>query len=127
MVTNAFLVAYENYMRRDLHYANNDIYYALGGGIGRWTGSYDTVGGLETAFAKNPRLKLMVAMGDYDFATPYAAVEWTLAHLNVSPQVRAHNIMTGHYTSGHMIYLDAAALTQMRADLRRYYTNLLAP
>ncbi|HVB40602.1 MAG TPA: hypothetical protein VNE83_06850 [Terriglobales bacterium] len=123
---NAFLTAYERYMRDELHYVNNDIYYALGGGIGRWTGSYDTAGDLTEAFAKNPGMKLMVAMGYYDFATPYGAVEWTLAHLKVSPQIRKNNIMVGHYQAGHMVYLDHAAADKMRADLRRFYTGALA-
>jgi carboxypeptidase C (cathepsin A) len=123
---NAFLTAYERYMRNELHYVNNDIYYALGGGIGRWTGSYDTASDLTEAFAKNPGMKLMVAMGYYDFATPYGAVEWTLAHLKVSPQIRKNNIMVGHYQAGHMVYLDRAAADTMRADLRRFYTGALA-
>lgn len=125
-IENSFLTAYEQYMRHDLHYVNNDIYYVLGGGIGRWSGSYDTVVNLEDAFARNPRMKLMVAMGYYDFATVYGAVEWTLAHLKVSPQVRANNIMTGHYESGHMVYIDAAAMSKMRGDMRRFYTGALA-
>lgn len=122
---NAFLSTYERYMRQELHYVNNDIYYALGGGIGHWSGSYDTAGDLTQAFAKNPRMKLMVAMGYYDFATPFAAVEWTLAHLKVSPQIRKDNIMTGHYAAGHMVYLDRAAADKMRADLRRFYEGAL--
>jgi len=125
-IENSFLTAYENYMRHDLNYKNDDIYYVLGGGIGRWSGSYNTVTNLEDAFARNPRMKLMVGMGYYDFATIYGAVEWTLAHMKVSPQVRANNIMTGHYQSGHMVYIDSAAMTKMRADMRRYYDGALA-
>lgn len=124
-VKNAFLVAYENYMRHDLNYKNNDIYYVLGGGIGKWSGAYDTVGALEQAFAKNPGMHLMVAEGYYDFATPYGAVEWTLAHMKVSPQVRAHNIQVDQYASGHMVYIDQAALTKMRDDMRHFYQNAL--
>ena len=124
-IENSFLTAYENYMRHELNYKNDDIYYVLGGGIGQWSGSYDTVTNLEDAFARNPRMKLMVAMGYYDFATVYGAVEWTLAHMKISPQVRASNIMTGHYESGHMVYIDTAAMGKMRADMRRFYDGAL--
>ncbi len=124
-IENSFLTAYEQYMRHELNYKNPDIYYVLGGGIGRWSGSYDTVTNLEDAFARNPRMKLMVAMGYYDFATVYGAVEWTLAQMKISPQVREHNIMTGHYESGHMVYIDAAAMVKMRADMRRFYEGAM--
>ena len=124
-IENSFLTAYENYMRHELNYKNDDVYYVLGGGIGRWSGTYDTVTNLEDAFARNPRMKLMVAMGYYDFATVYGAVEWTLSHMKVSPEVRANDIMTGHYESGHMVYIDNAARAKMRADMHRFYANAL--
>ncbi|MGH9416413.1 MAG: S10 family peptidase [Terriglobales bacterium] len=124
-IENSFLTAFEQYMRKELNYKNPDIYYVLGGGIGRWSGSYDTVTNLEDAFARNKYLKLMVAMGYYDFATPYGAVEWTLSHMQVSPSVRANNIMTGHYESGHMVYIDQAAVKKLRADMRRFYAGAL--
>lgn len=125
-IENSFLTAFENYMRHDLNWKDPDIYYVLGGGIGRWSGSYNTVTNLEDAFDRNPDLKLFVAMGYYDFATVYGAVEWTLSHMQVSPQVRAHNISTGHYQSGHMIYIDMQASRKMRQDLRRFYSDALA-
>ncbi|MGH9487039.1 MAG: S10 family peptidase [Terriglobales bacterium] len=125
-IENSFQTAFENYMRDDLNWKDPDIYYVLGGGIGRWSGSYNTVTNLEDAFDRNPDLKLFVAMGYYDFATPYGGVEWMLSHLTVSPQVRAHDISTGHYQSGHMIYIDTAASHKLRADLRQFYANALA-
>jgi carboxypeptidase C (cathepsin A) len=117
----SFLTAFENYMRHDLNFKDDDIYYVLGGGIGQWSGEYNTVENLEDAFARNPRMHLFVAMGYYDFATVYGAVEWTLAQMRVSPEVRAHNIMTAHYESGHMVYIDRPASTKMHADLVKFY------
>ena len=120
-IDNSFLTAFENYVRHDLNFKDDDIYYVLGGGIGPWSGSYDTVLRLEDAFARNPRMHLFVAMGYYDFATVYGAVEWTLAQMHVSPEVRAHNIMTAHYESGHMVYIDQAASAKMHGDLVKFY------
>ncbi|HTL44413.1 MAG TPA: hypothetical protein VL262_08730 [Vicinamibacterales bacterium] len=117
----SFLTAFENYMRHDLNWKDDDIYYVLGGGIGQWSGEYNTVQNLEEAFARNPRMHLFVAMGYYDFATVYGAVEWTLAQMKVSPDVRAHNIMTAHYESGHMVYIDRPASAKMHADLVKFY------
>jgi carboxypeptidase C (cathepsin A) len=33
--------------------------------------------------------------------------------------------MTGHYESGHMVYIDAAAMVKMRADMRRFYEGAM--
>ena len=50
----------------------------------------------------------------------YYGVEWTLAHLRVSPQVRAHNITTDHFLTGHMIYIDTKASAQLHADMVKF-------
>jgi carboxypeptidase C (cathepsin A) len=121
-ISNAFPPAFEDYLRTHLGYKTDRLYYVLGGGIGPWSGSYKTVPSLEEAFAKNPNMHLFVGMGYYDFATVYYAVDWTLAHLKVSPQVREHNIMTDYYDTGHMIYIDAKASEQLHTDLAKFIT-----
>ncbi len=66
-------------------------------------------------------------MGYYDFACPFYPVEWTIAHLKVSPEVRAHNIETGHCESGHMVYIDAKAATQYHKELVKFVNDALPP
>ncbi|HUX33684.1 MAG TPA: hypothetical protein VMV51_07400, partial [Gemmatimonadaceae bacterium] len=102
-----------------------------GGGIGRWNypqsnGYASVTPHLEEAFAKNPWMKLYVAEGYYDGATPYWAVEWTLAHLNISAAVRAHNITVGRFTAGHMVYIDQPSMTRFRADLTTFINGALS-
>ncbi len=70
-------------------------YYILGGGIGPWNwgtnNNYvDTSTALVRALAKNPFLKVFVAMGYYDMATPYYAVEYTLSHLSRPNVIEEH-------------------------------------
>ncbi len=69
-IRNSFTPVVNDYIRRELGYKDDDIYYVLGGGIGRWRydeGKYaNVVPSLERAFAKNPYMKLYVAMGYYD-------------------------------------------------------------
>lgn len=122
-IENSFPPVFQDYMQKELGYKSDAIYYILGGGIGAWPGSYTVTPQLESAFARNPDMHLFVAMGYYDFATIYYAVEWTLAHLHVSDQVRAHNITTDHFEAGHMVYIDAQAMRQLRGDLRGFITN----
>lgn len=119
-ITLAFPPAFMDYLRTQLGYKTDRVFYVLGGGIGPWPGSYNVLPSLESAFARNPHMHLFVGMGYYDFATVYYAVEWTLAHLRVSPAVRAHNIMTDHFLTGHMIYIDARASARLHGDLTRF-------
>ena len=129
-IRNSFTPVVNDYIRRELGYKDDDIYYVLGGGIGRWRydeGKYaNVVPSLERAFAKNPYMKLYVAMGYYDMATPYWAVQYTLDHMTVDPKIRKENIRTDHFQAGHMMYIDAPSMTKLRADLRHFYEDAVA-
>src|SRR6266403_2337585 len=68
---------FNDYVRTELGYKSDLEYYILGGGIGPWNwntnnGYVDTSVALRNALAKNPYLKIFVAMGYYDMATPYS-------------------------------------------------------
>ena len=128
-IRNSFSAVLSEYVRRELGYRNEDVYYILGGGIGRWrypqnNGYANVVPSLERAFAKNPEMRLYVAEGYYDMATPYFAVEYTLAHMSVDPRVRA-GITTERFEAGHMVYIDSPSMTKMREGLRRFIDGAL--
>jgi len=65
-----------------------------------------------------------VAEGYYDMATPYFAVEYTLAHMAVDPRVRA-GIVTERFSAGHMVYIDGPSMTKLREGLRRFIDGAL--
>jgi carboxypeptidase C (cathepsin A) len=127
VIRNTFTPVLTDYNRRELNYKNEDTYYILGGGIGQWNypqNQYATVvPNLERAFAKNPYMKLFVAEGYYDGATPYAAVEYTLSHMSVDPSVAKNNILVERYAAGHMMYIDEPSMKKLRSDLLRFYDN----
>ncbi len=126
-IRNSFTPVLNEYMRKELNYFNDDVYYILGGGIGPWNrpANLEVKASLEKAFNKNPAMRMYVAMGYYDTATPYWGVEYTLAHLKVSPDVRKNNISTGYFEAGHMMYIDAPSMKKLRADLARFYDGAL--
>jgi carboxypeptidase C (cathepsin A) len=121
-IENCFLTAFEAYVRNELNYRNDNIYY-VAGNAPQWSGEYNTVVNLETAFAKNPHMKLFVGFGYYDFACPFFPVEWTLAHLKVSDEIKRNNISRGYYESGHMVYIDLSAATKYHADLEKFVAS----
>jgi carboxypeptidase C (cathepsin A) len=74
---------------------------------------------LRTALARNPYLKVFVAMGYYDMATPYFAARYTLEHISLDPAL-LKNVSTSYYEAGHMMYIDDKSLTKLRADIEKF-------
>jgi carboxypeptidase C (cathepsin A) len=116
---------FNNYVRAELGYKSDLEYYILGGGItspwnwGTNNNYVDTSVALRTALAKNPYLKIFVAMGYYDMATPYYAAEYTLHHISLDPML-LRNISSGYYEAGHMMYIDEKQLARLRADVGKF-------
>lgn len=71
---------------------------------------------LAKAIRRQPHLKVLVASGLYDLATPYSATTWTLDQLDLAPAQQAqlrHRI----YGAGHMMYSRQADLEALKTDL----------
>ena len=84
-------------MRSELGFKTDLEYYVLGGGVGQWEwgsagqGYPDTSEALRLAFIKNPYMKLFVASGYFDLATPFFATRYTLNHMELDQQQQAKN------------------------------------
>jgi carboxypeptidase C (cathepsin A) len=74
---------------------------------------------LRKAMTTNPYLKVFVANGYYDLATPYFATEYTFNHLSLDSSLR-QNISLGFYEAGHMMYIHQPSLTQLKQDLAAF-------
>ena len=121
---------FNQYIRTELGYRSDLEYFVLGGGIGHWDweakNSYaDSSDNLRNSFAKNPHMKLFVAMGLFDLATPHFSSTYTLNHLGLSPALR-NNIATRRYRAGHMMYLDSASRGELNRDVRAFVEKALA-
>jgi len=120
-----YTATFNNYVRTELGYKSDLEYYILGGGITspwNWNtnnGYVDTSTALRNALAKNPYLKIFVAMGYYDMATPYFAAHYTLHHISLDPAL-LKNISTGYYEAGHMMYIDEKQLTKLTSDVDKF-------
>jgi carboxypeptidase C (cathepsin A) len=125
-----YTAAFNSYVRTELGFKSDLEYYILGGGVGRWewgvnNGYADTSELLRSAFAKNPYLKVLVACGYYDMATPYFAAEYTLNHMNLDPSLR-NNIKLEYYEAGHMMYIDTKQLAKLKEDVSTFIKSALA-
>lgn len=123
-----YTATFNDYVRRELGYANDLEYYILGGGIGTpWNfgsdNEYVDVGErLRSAWARNPHMRLFVAFGYYDAATPYYAAEYSLSHLRLPTEFRA-KVATGYYEAGHMMYIHVPSLGKLASDVRGFVTR----
>jgi carboxypeptidase C (cathepsin A) len=77
---------------------------------------------LERAMRQNPHLKVHLAYGYYDGATPHFAAEDVVAHLRLPDELRA-NIEHRYYEAGHMMYVHEPSRRQQSADLADFVTR----
>lgn len=116
-----YTAAFNSYVRGELGYKSDVEYYILGGGItGQWnfgeTNAYaDTSVRIKDAMAKNPYMKVLLAQGYYDMATPFFAAEYTVSAMNLDPTLR-RNITFEYYEGGHMMYIDVRQLRKLHDD-----------
>ena len=120
-----------DYIRRTLGYKTDVPYYVLGEGIEKpWDwgsagdGPPDTSEALRAAFSKNPYMRLMVASGYYDLATPYYATKYTLAHMGLDASLR-DRISISEYEAGHMMYIHGASLKKLKSDVAAFVRSSL--
>ncbi len=117
-------------VRETFKFESDLIYEILGGRIGRWnydgfTNRYVNVAPrLKTALEQNPNLKIFVANGYYDLATPFFATEYTFNHMNLDPELR-DNITMSYYESGHMMYIHLPSLARMKTELTQFMKSAM--
>jgi carboxypeptidase C (cathepsin A) len=128
-----YTTTFNNYVRGELGYKTDLEYYILGEGItSPWEwgpsssreGFPDTSDDLRSAFSKNQYMKLYVASGYFDLATPYFATQYTLTHMGLDPTLRG-NIRTGEYEAGHMVYIDTKSLEKLKREVAGFLENAL--
>ena len=126
-LAGGFLTAYETYLRRELTFTGaNGIFYLSGGGIGTFTSTGSDDASLTAAFVRNPRLHLFVGVNYFDLNAPFYATEFTLAHTNLSPEIRTRNVTVSHFEAGQMAYLDNKALARLQNDLARFIQQAMS-
>ncbi len=127
-LAGGFLTAYESYLRRELTFnGSSGIFYLSGGGIGTFTSTGSDDASLAAAFVRNPGLRLFVGVNFYDLNAPFYATEFTVAHLGVSPEIRAGNISISNFEAGQMAYIDNRALAKLHGDLAKFLSESITP
>ena len=72
------------------------------------------------AMNQNPSLKVHVANGYYDLATPFFATRYTFDHLGLEPDLQ-NNVSMSYYEAGHMMYIHKPSLIQLKENLATFF------
>lgn len=117
------------YLRQELGYESDVEYHIIRGLKWNWgdakEGYSDTSDALRSALAKNPYMKVFIASGYYDLATPFYATQYTVSHMNLDPSVR-DNFRMEEYPTGHMVYIDFDQLVAMNEHCREFIRDAVS-
>ena len=122
IVQGPFTATLNDYLRGELKFETDLPYKILSDKVQPWDyGKYknryvNVAETLRKAMTRNPLLRVFVASGYYDLATPYFATEYTFNHLGLDIKLQK-NISMGYYKAGHMMYIHKPSLAQLKEDL----------
>jgi carboxypeptidase C (cathepsin A) len=149
-ITSPWNTAINDYLHNDMKYATQDTYLlsgrtggdfswnmthrppgrGFGGGGGGGAGTVETGANVMPDLAYrmklNPRMKVMLAGGYYDLATPYFEGIYEMHHLPMPKSLQA-NISYHYYEAGHMIYVREDILKQFHNDVASFIKSTENP
>lgn len=132
-ISSAYTTAINQYMRTELKYGR-DLTYKPGAyqdANFSWDLRHQSPGGrpadqaesgpntmrdLAYTMKSNPKMKVLLAGGYYDLATPFFEGVYEMRHLPI-PQKLQGNISYHYYESGHMVYVNEGVLKRFHADV----------
>jgi carboxypeptidase C (cathepsin A) len=135
-ISSAYTAALNQYMRTELKYGK-DLTYKPGAYVDTdftWDLQHQPPGGppanqqeggtnvmtdLAFTMKSNPKMKVMLAGGYYDLATPYFEGKFEMHHLPIPQKLQA-NISYHYYQSGHMVYVNEDVLKQFHTDVAAF-------
>jgi len=132
-ILGPYTSAMNHFLHRELEYEEDRKYEILSGNvIGNWdwevtgrTGYVNMAENLRRAMSQNPHLKVLVANGYYDLATPFYASEYTFDTMQLDDDIRENNVDFTYYPAGHMMYIHPPSLRQLRDDMVEFIEGAL--
>jgi carboxypeptidase C (cathepsin A) len=126
-IIGPYTAALNHYVRTELDYSSDLPYEVLTDRVRPWSfAEFENqhvfvLGKLAAAMRANPHMRVHVACGYHDAATPYFAAEHTFAHLEI-PVELASNIEFSYHEAGHMMYLHEPSRLAQSEQLASFVT-----
>ena len=136
-VSAAYTTAINQYLRAALNYGQNQTYNPSiydDPAFAQWDNRHQSPGGpkaalsasgtnvlpdLATAMKANPRMKVLVTGGYYDWATPFFEGIYEMHHLPIPDSLQG-NISYHYYEAGHMVYVNEDVLQHFHDDVAAF-------
>ncbi len=121
-ITGPYTAMLNDYVRGELKFESDLPYEILTERVHPWSyaefeNEYVNVAEtLRKAMTTNPHLKVYVANGYYDLATPYLATRYTFNHLGLDKTLLG-NLRMGYFEAGHMMYIHIPSLVKLKGEL----------
>jgi carboxypeptidase C (cathepsin A) len=128
----AYVSVFNDYVRRELKY-ETDLAFRDLAPVFPWDfkekdqemGYLYVADRLRQAMLENPHLRVLVAAGHYDLATPFASVDYTINHMDLGNQISSR-ITQVYFSAGHMIYHVGSERQKLRQDVGAFMTAAIA-
>jgi carboxypeptidase C (cathepsin A) len=134
-ISSAYVAAFNNYVRKDLHYGMDMHYVPSARFFRTWNSRHQPPGApfalpqalnvmpdLANAMKIDPDLKVMLNGGYFDLATPFFEGMYEMSHLPMPRKLQA-NIEYHYYESGHMVYAHIPALKELHDNVAAFIAN----
>jgi carboxypeptidase C (cathepsin A) len=131
-ISSAYVSAFNDYARNRLGYGGEatfkpeidvfkywDFKHQVPGAGFAFPGATNVMPDMAQALKYNPNLKVMVAGGYFDLATPFYQGWYEMHHLQVPPNLLG-NIEYHYYPSGHMVYANEESLRGIHDDVAAF-------
>jgi len=124
-ITGPYTATLNDYVRTELKFESDLPYEILTERVNPWSYAefeneyVDVAENLRKAMSTNPHMKVYVANGYYDLATPYFATRYTFNHLGLDKTLLG-NLRMGYFDAGHMMYIHLPSLIKLKGELMAF-------
>ena len=131
-ISSAYVSAFNDYVRNRLGYGGETIFkpgvdvfkywdfkHEVPGAGEAFPGATNVMPDIAQALKYNPNLRVLVAGGYFDLATPFYQGWYEMHHLPI-PDALQGNIEYHYYPSGHMVYANEQSLKALHDDVSAF-------
>lgn len=123
-----FTGAFNTYVRDDLKWVKDEQYKVLTNvepwNFGNNCKNCNVSDTFATLLTKNPALRVYIASGYFDLATPFLGAIYTVSHLGLRQELKDH-IQMVFFEAGHMMYIHPPSAEKFKKEITDFYHNTL--